>query len=68
METTTQQHETYTDIEDYEKNSYLFSPSISRRRTVKGKTYYVRRFFRGGQDFEKTMERLAVQQTHKDKR
>lgn len=42
MKTTAQQQETYTDIEDYEKNCYLFSPSISRRRTVKGKSYYAK--------------------------
>ena len=45
-----------------EKNCYFFSPSISKRKTVGKKTYYVRRFFTGGKDFEKTMERLAVQQ------
>jgi hypothetical protein len=47
---------------DCEKNCYFFSPSISKRKTVGKKTYYVRSFFTGGKDFEKTMERLAVKQ------
>ncbi len=51
--------------EDHE-NCYLFSPSVSRRETVSGKTYYVRRYFRGGKDFEKTMERLAAKQIYKN--
>lgn len=50
------------DIANYEKNCYIFSPSISKRKTIGGKDYYVRRYFRGGKDFEKTMERLAVKQ------
>ncbi len=45
--------------EDYE-NCYIFAPSISRRETVGRQTYYVRRYFRGGKDFERTMEQLAV--------
>ena len=55
--------------EDY-GNCYLFSPSISRRKNVGRQrknvgrqTYYVRRYFRGGNDFEKTMKTLAVQRT-----
>ena len=50
--------------EDYE-NCYIFAPSISKRKTVGRQTYYVRRYFRGGKDFEKTMERLAVNQANK---
>ncbi len=61
---TTKQRETYGSIEEYEENCYLFSPSISKRRSVGGKSYYVRRYFRGGQDFEKTMERLATKQAN----
>ena len=49
---------------EYEENCYLFSPSISKRRSVGGRSYYVRRYFKGGQDFEKTMERLAVKQSY----
>lgn len=60
MKTVTKQSERYGSIEEYEENCYLFSPSISKRRNVGGKSYYVRRYFRGGQDFEKTMERLAT--------
>ena len=44
--------------EDYE-NCYIFAPSIS---------YYVRRYFRGGKDFEKTMKSIAVQRTTKNAR
>ena len=53
----------YASIEEYEKECYLFSPSISKRRNVGGKTYFVRRYFRGGKDFEKAMETLALQET-----
>ena len=66
--TAVRQCETYSSIEDYEKNCYLFSQSISKRRTVGGKTYYVRRFFRGGKDFEKTMEKIAVNNAMKNVR
>lgn len=54
----------YGKIEDFE-NNYFFSPSISKRKTVGKQTYYVRRYFRGGKDFERTMERLAVNQANK---
>lgn len=64
--TTVRQKEIYTSVEDYENNCYLVSPSISRRRTVCGKSYYVRRYFRGGQDFEITMKRLATKQINKN--
>ena len=56
------QWETFIDQDDYEENCYLCSPSISKQRSVAGKNYYVRRFFTGGNDFEKTIEGLAVQQ------
>ena len=48
--------------EDYE-DCYIFSPSVSKRKTVGRQAYYVHRYFRGGKDFEKTMETLAVQRT-----
>lgn len=51
--------------EDHE-NCYLFAPSVSRRETVGKQTYYVRRYFKGGKDFEKTMERLATKQIYKN--
>lgn len=57
--------ETYASLEEYEKNCYFFFPSISKRKTVGGKNYYVRRYFKGGKDFEKTMKSLAVQQNCK---
>ena len=55
----------YSSVEEYEKNCYLFAPSISRREKVGKQTYYVRRYFRGGKDFEKAMERLAMNQANK---
>lgn len=54
---------TFCGVEDYEKNCYLFSPSVSKRKNVDGKAYFVRKYFRGGKDFEKIMESLAVQHT-----
>ena len=53
--------------EDHE-NCYLFSPSVSRRETIGRQTYYVRRYFRGGKDFEKTMKSIAIQNTTKNVR
>ena len=50
--------------EDYE-NCYIFAPSISKRESVDRQTYYVRRYFHGGKDFEKTMKTIAVQSTTK---
>ena len=55
----------YNSVEEYEKNCYLFAPSISRREKVGKQSYYVRRYFRGGKDFEKAMEQLAVNQANK---
>lgn len=55
----------YSSVEEYEKNCCLFAPSISRREKVGKQTYYVRRYFRGGKDFEKAMEQLAVNQANK---
>ncbi len=56
----------YSSVEEYEKNCYLFAPSISRREKVGKQTYYVRRYFRGDKDFGKTMERLATKQNYKN--
>lgn len=48
--------------EDYE-NCYFFAPSISHKKNVGGKQYFVRRYFQGSKNFEKAMQALAVQQT-----
>ena len=53
--------------EDYE-NCYFFAPSISHRKNVGGKNYFVRRYYHGGKDFEKTMATLAVQRNIKNSR
>ena len=58
----TTQQDTYSSIEDYEVRHYTFTPSISRRRTMGGKSYYVRSYFKDGQDFSVSMERLARKQ------
>ena len=50
--------------EDFEK-CYLFAQSISRRQSVGRQTYYVRRYFRGGKDFENTMAQLATNKIKK---
>ena len=50
--------------EDHE-NCYIFAPSISKRKTVDRHTYYVRRYFHGGKDFEQAMKSIAVQRTMK---
>ena len=64
MKTTVKRkQETYASLEEYEKNCYFLSPSISKRKIVGGKNYYVRRYFSGGKDFEKTMKTLALQKT-----
>ena len=59
---------TYGSVEEYEKNCYLLAPSFSRHENVGGKSYYVRRYFKGGTDFWKTMEALAVKNTYKKAR
>ena len=55
----------YSSVEEYERECYLFAPSISRQEKMGRQTYYVRRYFRGGKDFERAMERLAVDQANK---
>ena len=60
--------EKFQNIEEYERNCYVFSPSISKRRNVGRQTYYVRRYFNGGKDFEQTMKSIAVQRTMKNVR
>ena len=47
-----------------ETEHYTFAPSISIRKIVDGKSYYVRRYFKGGKDFEKIMQSLAVKQIY----
>lgn len=67
MNNKARQRDTYNSVEDYEENCYLFSPSISKRRTVDGKSYYVRRFFRGGTDFESAVRKIAEKQVNNKK-
>lgn len=65
MKNTVKQLERYESIEDYEENCYLFSQSVGKRKNIGGKSYHVRSYFVGGQDFEKTVKWLAVKQTYK---
>ena len=62
------QESTYNDFEKYDeyaKNSYFFSPAIGKRKVINGKTYFVRGYFKGGQDFELSMKRIATKQAYK---
>jgi len=68
MKTNAVKQQTYASVEDYEANCYLLFPSISKRKNVGGKTYFVRRYFNGDKDFEKSMQNLASQHTFKNKR
>ncbi len=52
------------ELDGLEKH-YLFSPSITRRKTVCGKTYTVRSYYAGGKDFRKAITRLAEKQAYK---
>ena len=52
-------------IEDEFEGLYIFSPSITKTRTINGKTYTVRSYFKGGKDFNETIKRLAVKQAYK---
>lgn len=61
---TKNKQDTYSSIEDYEENCYLCSPSISKQRNINGKSYYVRRYFRGGNDFEIAMRKIAEKQVN----
>jgi len=45
---------------------YYFSPSITKKRTVNGKTYTVCSYYVGGKDFNETVKRLAVTQAYKN--
>ena len=46
MKTNVVKQQTYTSVEDYEANCYQLFPSISKRKNIGGKTYFVRRYFK----------------------
>lgn len=50
------------------KEPYFFSPSITRTRTINGKTYIIRSYYIGGKDFAETIENLAIKQAYKNVR
>ena len=68
MKKVIEQEELCKVIADYEKHSYIFSPSIGKRKTIGGKSYFVRGVFKGGQDFEQTMKRFAKDNFYKNGR
>lgn len=68
MKTNAVKQQTYASVEDYEANCYLLFPSISKRKNVDGKIYFVRRYFNGDKDFEKSMQSLASKHTFENKR
>ncbi len=37
---------------------YFFSPSITKRRMVNGKTYIIHSYFAGKKDFQETIKQL----------
>ena len=47
------------------KKPYFFAPSITRTRTINGKTYTIRSYFAGDKDFHEVIKRLAVKQAYK---
>ena len=53
--------------EDFE-NCYIFSPSISRKKNIGGKTYRVTRYFNGNRDFEASMKQFAANDYYKNGR
>ena len=68
MKTNAVKQQTYASVEDYEANCYLLFPSISKRKNVGGKIYFVRRYFNGDKDFEKSMQSLASKHIFENKR
>lgn len=64
------QHETKTVIENgiefYGKVPYFFSSSITKTRTVNGKSYTVRSYYAGGKDIHETVKRLAEKHAYKN--
>ena len=45
---------------------YTFAPSVTKKKSINGNSYTVRRYFLGGKDFAETMERLAARQIYKE--
>lgn len=64
MDTATQTQNEETQDQFGKLEHYTFSPSISKRRMVGGKAYYVRSYFTGGKDFYETVKRLATRQAY----
>lgn len=68
MKTTQEQEAVYNNFEEYDeyaKICYFFSPAIGKKKIINGKTYFVRGYFKGGQDFESYMKRIATKQAYK---
>lgn len=48
MEKSINRQEIVSEVENCAENYYVFSPAIGKRKTIGGKTYFVRRVFKGG--------------------
>lgn len=71
MKTTQQQQAIRNDFEkddEYKNNCYLLSPAIGKRKTIGGKSYFVRGYFKGRRDFETSMKRIATDCAYKKAR
>ena len=62
MEKSINRKEIVSEVENCGEHCYVFSPAIGKRKTIGGKTYFVRGVFKGGQDFETAMKKFATNQ------
>lgn len=68
MEKSINRQEIVSKVENCAENCYVFSPAIGKRKTIGGKTYFVRGIFKGGQDFENSMKKFASDNYYKNRR
>ncbi len=62
-----QNYEQEQDLSEYGiEEPYYFYPSITKKRTINGKTYTVRSYYIGDKDFNETVKRLAEKQAYKN--
>lgn len=68
MEKSINRQKIVSEVENCAENCYVFSPAIGKRKTIGGKTYFVRGIFKGGQDFETSMKKFASDNYYKNRR
>lgn len=68
MEKSINRQKNVCEVENCAENCYVFSPAIGKRKTIGGKTYFVRGVFKGGQDFETAMKKFASDNYYKNGR